>query len=60
MPSATRRLRPLGDDNYRWLVSGIKYLLEVDAQAPGDRRRLVALRRRVSRRSEGRVRPVGA
>ena len=48
--NSRQRVRPMAEDDYRWLVSGIKYLFEVDAETPAQRRRLMALRKHVSER----------
>ena len=40
----------MAEDDFRWLVSGIKYLFEVDAETPARRRRLIALRKHVAER----------
>ena len=50
MVNSKQRVRPMTEDDYRWLVSGIKYLFEVDAETPARRRRLIALRKHVSER----------
>lgn len=48
--SHTEGLRPLAEDDYRWLISGMRYLFEVDAQTPVQRSRLASLRWHVQQR----------
>jgi hypothetical protein len=50
MTESKQRVRPITEDDHRWLVSGIKYLFAVDAETPDRRRRLMALRKHVSER----------
>jgi hypothetical protein len=44
------RPRPTGEDDLRWTIPGIEYLLKADAEAPAKKRRLQSLRRRMLER----------